>query len=110
MRLEFTRATKEAGLERCKGKCEVCGMEFRGERAEFHHALEASLGGDNSLSNLVVLHKRCHALITAKHSIPFIAKADRISRKSKGITRSKTRWAKRPMNGFRRQADGDMDT
>lgn len=93
-RLEFSRATKEAAYERCKGKCELCCMPFDNRTPEYHHEIEAAMGGDNSLENCQVLCPKCHGLITRTVSAPRVAKVKRIEAKRKG-------WRK-PSGAFRR--------
>lgn len=85
MRQEFNRQTKEAAHERSGGKCECgCGVVIAPRRPEYHHAIEAGLGGSNDLSNCMVLHPICHRRITSQRSIPVIAKVKRIHAKRIG--------------------------
>ena len=87
MRDEFDRATKEAALARANGKCEYCHLPFRG-RPEYHHILECTFGGKNTLANcLVVCRAPCHKELTARGK-RLIAKADRARRAANGIKRS----------------------
>ena len=72
--------------------------------AEFHHRLEAYLGGEATLANCVVLCRHCHSLAT-KERRPEIDKTRRISDKRMGIRRkstmpgSRSSKYKRLMNG-----------
>jgi 5-methylcytosine-specific restriction endonuclease McrA len=94
LRLEFSHATKEAAFSRANGFCEHCKLPLNGERPEYHHITEAWLGGDNSLENALVVHKRCHKLLTKVVSHKRVAKVKRIVKSAAGIKR-KYRWPKR---------------
>ena len=48
-------------LKRQKGKCNWCGLSFKnGDIWEKDHIIARKAGGDNSLSNLQLLHLHCH--------------------------------------------------
>jgi 5-methylcytosine-specific restriction endonuclease McrA len=94
MRLEFSHATKEAAFSRANGFCEHCKLPLNGERPEYHHITEAWLGGDNSLENCLVVHKRCHKLLTKDVSHKRVAKVKRIKKKKANVKR-KYQWPKR---------------
>lgn len=48
-------------LKHQKGKCSHCGATFReGDIMEIDHILPKSLGGENSYSNLQLIHAHCH--------------------------------------------------
>lgn len=48
-----------------KQKCEVCNETLHnGEKIEIHHIKAIKDGGTNKLSNLVALHRICHAKVT----------------------------------------------
>jgi RNA-directed DNA polymerase len=50
-----------------KGKCARCGLYFRdGDLMETDHIIPKSLGGDNRLMNLQLLHRHCHDQKTAQ--------------------------------------------
>jgi 5-methylcytosine-specific restriction endonuclease McrA len=98
MRLEFSVATRKEAYERSKGICEHCRLPFGNERPEYHHVTEAYLGGDNSLANCLVIHKRCHKWLTAGRR-PEIDKTVRLERKQRGWTGRK---AKIKSRGFER--------
>lgn len=85
-RAEFDVATQKAGFKRCNGFCEApwCGMKIELDRPEYHHRIEAALGGDNSLENMWVLHPRCHRLISSGRAKP-LAKVKSIIQKRAGI-------------------------
>lgn len=71
-RLEFTRATKEAALDRQDNRCASCaawinrlggdglGWVIFGEWVQAHHVVPAISGGDASLANCVIICKACH--------------------------------------------------
>lgn len=93
-RLEFSRETKEQAYERCGGKCELCRTAFNGREPEYHHEIEAAMGGDNSLDNCQVLCPKCHGLITRTISVPRVAKVKRIEAKRKGWKKKSYTWRK----------------
>ena len=48
-------------LKRQKGKCNWCGLNFRnGDKWEKDHITAKKAGGDNTFSNLQLLHLHCH--------------------------------------------------
>lgn len=99
---EFSTETKRQAWDRCKvggePRCECCGTPFNGERPEYHHILEAALGGDNSLKNCQVLRKKCHRIITSQQSIPRVAKTKRIEAKGANIRPRGKKIPSRPFN------------
>ena len=96
-RQEFSRLTKQLAFGRAKGLCENCKLPFKG--IEYHHILEAELGGDNSINNCLVLCRPCHKFFTKTQSAPRIAKSNRIRNKRMGITRKKKKIPYRRFNG-----------
>lgn len=94
MRQEFTAATRKAAWERCQGLCEVCGQPILPHRPHYHHVVEAALGGGNDLDNCMVLHPKCHAVITAETSAPRLARVARIWNKARNIIKRKRPWLK----------------
>lgn len=86
MRNEFDRKTKEAAFTRANGNCEYCHLSLAGERPEYHHILECAFGGQSTLKNCLVVHKKCHAILT-KTVVPAIAKTNRQRRAATGIKR-----------------------
>jgi HNH endonuclease len=85
-RLEFSARTKDEAAKRANGICEFCRLPFKG-RPEFHHILEAALGGKPTTSNcLVVCKVPCHQELSAK-GIKGIRKADRQRKASVGAKR-----------------------
>lgn len=71
-RNEFQQFTKQLALKRQKNKCASCGTKIfflgqigqsfhkYGEGARAHHMRHCQQGGDNSMSNCVVLCHSCH--------------------------------------------------
>lgn len=57
-RREFSKKTKAAAWERAGGICEADGCDAPGE--EYDHIKECWEGGDNSLSNCMLLCWSCH--------------------------------------------------
>lgn len=98
MRLEFSLKTKKEGYERSNGICEHCHQPFGAEEPEYHHIREAYLKGGNGLDNLLVVHKRCHRLLTGERR-PAIDKTRRLINKQRGLTGRKQ---KIPSRGFQR--------
>ncbi len=88
MRREFSKATKKAAWERADGLCDICKQDFADRTAEYHHHLEAALGGSNELENCQVLCPPCHRYITTATSIPRTSKVRRILEKRAGLRRS----------------------
>jgi len=86
--MEFSKKTKLQAWERSGGRCQCgCGFKILG-RPEYHHAVPAALGGDNSLDNCRVLDKKHHRQITAEKDIPELAKSERIFEKRIGVRKS----------------------
>jgi RNA-directed DNA polymerase len=49
------------------GKCSFCGLTFRdGDLLETDHIIPRTLGGDESMKNLQLMHRHCHDQKTAK--------------------------------------------
>jgi 5-methylcytosine-specific restriction endonuclease McrA len=96
-RKEFSKATKAAAFERENGICQGCHTAIT-TGAEYDHALEDYVGGDNNLENCVVLCGRCHKRKTAKNR-PAIDKTRRIAENRMGL-RSKARGFSKPPPGF----------
>ena len=93
--LEFSAKTKDKAAKRANGICEYCHLPFRG-RPEFHHILEAALGGKPALANcLVVCKKPCHAELSAK-GIKVIRKADHQRRAANGASKPRSTFQRHP--------------
>jgi len=99
-RAEFSKATKLAAWDRCRGLCECgCGQKILGT-PEYDHVIEETLTHDNSLENCMVMAKRCHRLKTSENR-PEIDKTRRILEKRAGVRKGR---------GFRggRKFDGSI--
>jgi 5-methylcytosine-specific restriction endonuclease McrA len=91
-------------FERAGGFCERCGAKlWRG--VEYHHIIEAYLGGDNSLENCCVACRPCHVELTAERH-PAIDKTRRLADKQMNITKRK----KRPFGDprYRKKMSGEV--
>ena len=93
VRLEFSTATKRAASKRANGRCELCGLPFKG-RPQYDHRLPCALGGTNDPANCMAICVPCHAEKTAKEDVPRIRKADRQTNAHAGARRPK-----QPMRG-----------
>jgi 5-methylcytosine-specific restriction enzyme A len=76
-RAEFSKKTKAEAFQRAKGHCEKCSAPLRPGKFEYHHHVEAALGGPNTLENCAVWCDACHDPHTAKVSTPRVAKMKR---------------------------------
>ena len=101
---DFTKRTKEEAWQRCHVDgvpcCEYCHRPFGRERPEYHHIVEAYLlsNGGESVANALVVHRKCHKLLTKKRK-PEIDKVRRIIEKRQGTTGRKQKIQSR---GFQR--------
>lgn len=108
-RREFSRGTMLRSWDRCEGpdgvhrcECDDCGGLDNtiglpinpGDGPEYHHHVEAELGGDNSLVNCRCLRRSCHARITATETAPKIAKSRSVRAAHAGI-KPKSKWKRR---------------
>jgi len=73
-RSEFTAQTKRDAYKRADGCCQSCAVKLRDGESQYHHVIEARLGGTNSLANCLVLCPRCHKAVTKDTSIPRITR------------------------------------
>lgn len=76
-RAEFSKGTKELAALRAAGHCEKCTAPLRPGKYDYHHLIEAALGGSNELSNCAVWCDACHDPYTATVSTPRVAKMKR---------------------------------
>jgi 5-methylcytosine-specific restriction protein A len=103
-RLEFSQATRKAAWKRAGGYCE-CGCQRPFDLShpkgcpDYHHRIEAFLGGDNSLDNCMCIRRDCHAAITATESAPKAAKVRREDKRRTGTERPKKTIPYRRFNG-----------
>ena len=59
---EFIQDIKDKAYIRQKGACAHCGQHVEVVSGFAHFKKPAELGGDNSLSNCVILCQKCHLL------------------------------------------------
>ena len=66
-RQEFSKATKLLAWERANGRCEKCTAKLFTSNVEFHHEIEDTFDGGNSLLNCMCVCRICHRsyLLTA---------------------------------------------
>lgn len=50
-------------MAREKGKCQLCGKDFKGQPSHVHHCKQRLESGSNRAENLAILHKACHEKI-----------------------------------------------
>ena len=106
-RQEFTKSTKRDAFLRANGDCELCGMKLKVNEAEYHHRIEAFIGGEATLENCVVLCRSCHALATKKRRSE-IDKTRRLSDQRMGIRRKSTFPGSR-QSLWRKRMDGTVE-
>lgn len=100
-RREFPASVKRMAFKRCCGsdgmpKCETCGILLRAGNIIFEHIQPDGLAGEPTLENCKVHCRACADVKTATQDNPRMAKADRVLRKTYGLSP-----AKRPMPGSR---------
>lgn len=103
-RVEFSKSIRRDAFLRANGRCELCGRKLGYGEAEYHHDLEAFLGGEPILSNCIVACAKCHAAIT-KQRRPAIDKTRRIEEKRMNI-RPKSHSMRHPK--YRRKMNGEV--
>lgn len=55
-------------LAREKGICQLCKREFeKGDKLHVHHCKQRSENGSNKVSNLAILHEKCHTKLHEKN-------------------------------------------
>lgn len=98
-RQEFSKLTRNRAFERAQGRCECgCGLKIQGT-PEYHHRIEAAVGGDASLENCQVLDPKCHRRITREETVPAVTRAKRLEEKRLGL-RTKRRGFRTPPPGY----------
>lgn len=109
-RQEFSKQTKLEAWSRAGGHCECgCGLKIIGT-PEYHHRIEAAVGGDASLENCQVLDPKCHRRVTSEETIPAVTRAKRLEEKRLGLRPKRGR----PMpgsraSGFKKKMDGTVE-
>ena len=53
-------------MAREKGKCQLCGKDFKGQPSHIHHCKQRNEAGSNRAENLAILHKACHKKLHKK--------------------------------------------
>jgi len=53
-------------MAREKGKCQLCGKDFKGQPSHIHHCKQRNEAGSNRPENLAILHKTCHERLHKK--------------------------------------------
>ena len=56
-------SVRQAAFERSRGCCDWCGLELIGEFDAHHRLLRRRQDSDDSLANIVVVHRLCHGRI-----------------------------------------------
>ena len=110
-RREFSVAVKKAAKARAGDNCEAsfCGMPFGGESPEYHHVKEDFYEGEPTLENCLVVHYRCHKLLT-KAAAPAMAKVRRIEKKAAGIkSKGRSRFQTNRNGLYRQKLDGTVE-
>lgn len=108
MRAEFTRKTRAKAFARADGCCEKCHAKLQTGRIEYHHEIEAALGGSNEVGNCLVLCRPCHGGITAGTSQPRIAKVKRIRDRHSGALTIRSSWACGRNSKFKKKINGQV--
>ncbi len=113
-RAEFSKRVKLDAWARSGERCEcyrlknpTCNREKIIGTPEYHHIVEASVGGSNDLDNCLVMSKRCHRFLTETVTIPEVAKSVRIYEKRAGARTSQTMPGSRK-SGWKKRMDGSV--
>jgi 5-methylcytosine-specific restriction protein A len=106
-RSEFSKQTRRDAFLRANGDCEMCGVKLKVGEAEYHHCLEAYLGGVATLENCLVTCRACHIDITKKRH-PEIDKTRRLSDRRMGIRRKPTMPGSR-QSPWKKRIDGTVE-
>lgn len=104
-RREFPASVRKAVFIRCckQGipRCEGCGGMLRAGNIIYEHVTPDGLGGEPTLDNCKVHCRNCADVKTFTEDSPRMQKADRVLKKTYGLTPSKQKiqsagFAKRP--------------
>jgi len=82
----FTKAQRQAIIERAKGICQGCGVPWKGGAVEADHILPVGLGGESTLENGQALCLLCHGKKT-KEDRKRIDAANRAKKRNTGVSR-----------------------
>ena len=85
-RLEFSRKTKKAIIDRAAGNCEKCKAVLKPGEGEVDHILPCALGGEATVANGRLICRQCHKDKTAA-DVRQIRKSDRQRDKASGAIR-----------------------
>lgn len=107
-RQEFTRATKRDAFLRAGGHCERCSAKLFPGNVEYDHQLPCALGGDNSLSNCVVLCRTCHRTVKTPDDVRRIRKSDRQRDRGIGALTSRNPLPFGKRSPFKKRMDGSV--
>jgi len=112
-RREFPQSVRKAAWMRAAGTCECgCGQPFDLDHPkgcpEYHHRIEAVLGGSNDLENCMCIRRDCHAAITAKDSAPKAAKVRREDKRRLGLQAHKASIPGSRESKWKRRIDGTV--
>ena len=69
------------------GRCAITGKELWIDEIHCHHKLPVKSGGDDSYSNLVIVHKDVHRLIHATDNDTIVAYLNRIELDKKALAK-----------------------
>jgi 5-methylcytosine-specific restriction endonuclease McrA len=98
-RAEFSKKTKLEAWTRAGGRCECgCGLKIIGT-PEYHHVIEAAVGGSADVGNCQVLDPKCHRKITSEKTVPAVERAKRLEEKRLGL-RTKRGGFRKPPAGY----------
>lgn len=95
-RREFSTAVKGQRYTLAGGRCEICGVDLAGKRAEYDHRIADGAGGKPTLDNCALTCRPCHRVKTSGHDVPLVAKIKRQSAVAAGIRSA----PKRPIQSF----------
>ena len=109
-RTEFPLAVRKKAFVRCCREgvphCETCGVTLTGGNIIYEHIKADGLGGDPVLENCKVHCKGCANLKTYKEDNPLMIKADRMLKKSYGLTRKKKPMMGSKASGWKQKIGG----
>lgn len=111
-RQEFSAAVRLAAWERSLGFCEAqgCGVYIDSPKLgpEYHHRIEAALGGEATIENCAVTCIPCHRRITAARA-PVLAKVKRIRKARANIKPRRAVIPGSKASGWKKRMDGTVE-
>jgi 5-methylcytosine-specific restriction endonuclease McrA len=82
----FSAKVEDDALARAAGRCEgPCRGQLKPGRYQVHHKIPRWKGGDNSLSNALVLCSACHLAAEQDHDFDNMRTADRKAKVKKDL-------------------------